>query len=128
MQCIQIRTRHKDQSDTLARPRCSSCRQEKAPVLFAYFASLDEEVLSSLDYSASAAPIVVVRKPNVTLRLCADFSTRFSGLNNALMLSQHPVLTPDDVFTKLNSGTTFAQIDSADAIFKSESMTRRSSQ
>nr|CDJ90128.1 RNA-directed DNA polymerase (reverse transcriptase) domain containing protein [Haemonchus contortus] len=99
--------------------------KKKRPVPFAYVAALDEEidrllaeqVLSPVDYSARAAPIVVVKKSNGTLRLCADFST---GLNDALMLHQHPLPTPDDVFTKLNGGTTFTQIDFADAYLQIE--------
>uniref|UniRef100_A0A7I4Y6B5 RNA-directed DNA polymerase n=1 Tax=Haemonchus contortus TaxID=6289 RepID=A0A7I4Y6B5_HAECO len=99
--------------------------KKKRPVPFAYVAALDEEidrllaeqVLSPVDYSAWAAPIVVVKKSNGTLRLCADFST---GLNDALMLHQHPLPTPDDVFTKLNGGTTFTQIDFADAYLQIE--------
>uniref|UniRef100_A0A0N4W5J5 RNA-directed DNA polymerase n=1 Tax=Haemonchus placei TaxID=6290 RepID=A0A0N4W5J5_HAEPC len=94
--------------------------KKKCPVPFAYVAALDEEidrllaeqVLSPVDYSAWAAPIVVVKKSNGTLRLCADFSTK---LNDALILHKHLLPTPDDVFTKLNGGTTFTQIDFADA-------------
>nr|CDJ84418.1 RNA-directed DNA polymerase (reverse transcriptase) domain containing protein [Haemonchus contortus] len=74
-------------------------------------------VLSPVDYSAWAAPIVVVKKSIGTLRLCADFST---GLNDALMLHQHPLPTPDDVFAKLNGGTAFTQIDFADAYLQIE--------
>ncbi|KIH65366.1 hypothetical protein ANCDUO_04315 [Ancylostoma duodenale] len=82
----------------------------KRPVPYANVAALNEEidrllaedVLSPVTYSKWAASIVVVKKSNGTLRLCADFST---GLNDALMLHQHPLPTPDDVFMKLNGGT-----------------------
>ncbi|EYC03329.1 hypothetical protein Y032_0094g2695 [Ancylostoma ceylanicum] len=64
-----------------------------------------------------AAPIVGVNKSNGTLHLCADSST---GLDDALMLHQHPLPTPDDVFTKLNGGTVFTQLDIADAYLQVE--------
>ena len=93
---------HKDemQKATLQlKPDAHPIFKKKRPVPFAYVAALDEEidrllaeqVLSPVDYSAWAAPIVVVKKSNGTLRLCADFST---GLNDALMLHQHPLPTP----------------------------------
>ncbi|PIO69893.1 hypothetical protein TELCIR_08275 [Teladorsagia circumcincta] len=86
--------------------------KKKRPVPYANVAALDkeidrllaEDVLSPVTYSKWAAPIVVVKKANGTIRLCADYST---GLNDALMLHQHPLHTPDDVFTKLNGETVF---------------------
>ncbi|KIH51998.1 integrase core domain protein, partial [Ancylostoma duodenale] len=99
--------------------------RRKRPVSYANVAALNEEidrllaedVLSPVTYSRWAAPIVVVKKSNGTLRLCADFST---GLNDALMLHQHPLPTPDDVFTKLNGGTVFTQLDFPDAYLQVE--------
>ncbi|XGW14898.1 hypothetical protein V3C99_000852 [Haemonchus contortus] len=126
-------TNSRQNSDDAPRPRRHSGRnpdahpvfRKKRPVPYAYVAALDEEidrllaeqVLSPVAYSAWAAPIVVVKKTNATLRLCADFST---GLNDALMLHQHPLPTPDDVFAKLNGGTAFTQIDLADAYLQIE--------
>ncbi|XGW25993.1 hypothetical protein V3C99_006978 [Haemonchus contortus] len=99
--------------------------KKKRPVPYANVEVLDkeinrllaEDVLSPVTYSKWAAPIVVVKKANGTLRLCADYST---GLNDALMLHQHPLPTPEDVFAKLNGGTIFTQIDFADAYLQVE--------
>uniref|UniRef100_A0A7I4XT76 RNA-directed DNA polymerase n=1 Tax=Haemonchus contortus TaxID=6289 RepID=A0A7I4XT76_HAECO len=98
---------------------------KKRPVPYAAIPLLDAEidrlvaqnVISAVDHSQWAAPIVVVRKANGSIRLCADFST---GLNDALLLHRHPLPTAEDVFTKLNGGTVFSQIDFADAYLQVE--------
>ncbi|PIO56766.1 hypothetical protein TELCIR_21833, partial [Teladorsagia circumcincta] len=74
-------------------------------------------VLTPVDHSDWAAPVVVVQKKNGSIRLCADFST---GLNNALEQHQHPLPTPDDIFAKLNGGRYFSQLDLAEAYFQLE--------
>ncbi|PIO63146.1 hypothetical protein TELCIR_15268 [Teladorsagia circumcincta] len=71
--------------------------------------SVTANVLTPVEHSESA-PVVVVQKKNGTIRLCADFST---GLNDALEQHQHPLPTPDDIFTKLNGGRYFSQLDLA---------------
>ena len=70
-----------------------------------------------MDHSQWAAPIVVVKKKNGRIRLCADFST---GLNDALQLHQHPLPTTEDIFSKLNGGQLFTQIDLAEAYLQVE--------
>ncbi|KAL6738862.1 hypothetical protein Aduo_012361 [Ancylostoma duodenale] len=99
--------------------------RQKRPVPFASQAAVNAEidrlvsegVLGPVDHSNWAAPIVVVRKSNGTIRICADFST---GLNDALMLHQHPLPTVEEVFNKLNGGELFSQIDLADAYLQIE--------
>uniref|UniRef100_A0A5S6QHW2 Reverse transcriptase domain-containing protein n=1 Tax=Trichuris muris TaxID=70415 RepID=A0A5S6QHW2_TRIMR len=43
-----------------------------------------------------------------------------TGLNDALEMHQYPLPTPEDVFTTLNGGTVFSQIDFSDAYLKVE--------
>ncbi|PIO74481.1 hypothetical protein TELCIR_03500 [Teladorsagia circumcincta] len=75
------------------------------------------KVLTPVEHSEWAAPVVVVQKKNGTIRLCADFST---VLNDALEQHQHPLPTPDDIFAKLNGGKYFSQLDLAEVYLQME--------
>ncbi|CAH8529728.1 unnamed protein product [Dicrocoelium dendriticum] len=71
-----------------------------------------EGIIERVHYSEWAAPIVVIKKGNGKVRICADFST---GLNSMLENHQYPLPIPEDLFTKLNGGKWFAKLDLADA-------------
>ncbi|XP_055591080.1 uncharacterized protein K02A2.6-like [Uranotaenia lowii] len=78
----------------------------KRPVPFHATQKVDEElerlqrldIITPIDFSDWAAPIVVVKKPGGKVRICADYST---GLNAALEANNYPLPTPEDIFTKL---------------------------
>lgn len=88
----------------------------KRPVPYAALSIVEDElkrlqqagVLKPVNFSSWAAPIVVVKKPNGSVRICADFST---GLNDALESHQYPLPLPENLFSKLNGGHCFAKID-----------------
>lgn len=73
---------------------------------------VDTGIISPVDFSPWAAPIVAVRKANGTLRICGDFST---GLNDALEPHQYPLPLPEAIFATLSAGKIFSQLDFADA-------------
>ncbi|XP_055527162.1 uncharacterized protein K02A2.6-like [Wyeomyia smithii] len=92
----------------------------KRPVSYSMEGAVEEEiqrlhqlgVLKPVDYSEWAAPIVVVRKPNGRIRICADFST---GLNDVLEPNQYPLPLPEDIFAKMSGCRYFSHIDLSDA-------------
>ncbi|KIH66176.1 reverse transcriptase [Ancylostoma duodenale] len=115
----------KTKAKLVLKPDATPIYRQRRPVPFASQSAVNAEidrllkegVLSAVDHSNWAAPIVVVKKSNGTTRTCADFST---GLNDALMMHQHPLPTAEEVFTKLNGGQLFSQIDLADAYLQVE--------
>ncbi|XP_062710183.1 uncharacterized protein K02A2.6-like [Aedes albopictus] len=63
-------------------------------------------------FSDWAAPIVVIRKSNVSVRICGDNPT---GLNDALESDRHPLPHSDDIFAELAGCRYFSCIDLSDA-------------
>ncbi|XP_062540765.1 uncharacterized protein K02A2.6-like [Armigeres subalbatus] len=97
----------------------------KRPVAYAMYDAVDLEldrleklnIITPVEYSEWAAPIVVVRKANGSIRICGDYST---GLNAALQPNQYPLPLPDDIFAKLANCKVFSQIDLSDAFLQVE--------
>lgn len=71
-------------------------------------------IIKPVRYSEYAAPIVVVRKPNNKIRICADFST---GLNERLEVYQYPLPVIEELFTKVNGAEVFSKLDISEAYF-----------
>jgi transposase InsO family protein len=74
-------------------------------------------VFTPVSFAEFAAPIVVVKKKNGEPRICADYST---GLNEALEPNQHPLPTPEEIFSKLSQFRIFSSIDLSDAFAQIE--------
>ncbi|XP_053691514.1 uncharacterized protein K02A2.6-like [Sabethes cyaneus] len=97
----------------------------KRPVAYSMQSVVEEElhrleslgIIKKVDFSNWAAPIVVLRKPNGTVRICADYST---GLNAALEPNCYPLPLPEDIFTKMANCRYFSHIDLSDAYLQAQ--------
>ncbi|XP_062698486.1 uncharacterized protein K02A2.6-like [Aedes albopictus] len=97
----------------------------KRPVPFHAIQKVDEEldrlqqsdIITPVDFSDWAAPIVVVKKPGGKVRVCADYST---GLNAALESNNYPLPTPEEIFSKVSGSRIFSIIDLSDAYLQVE--------
>lgn len=69
-------------------------------------------IISFVEHSDWAAPIVAERKANGTIRIYGDHST---GLNNALQPNDYPLPVPDDIFASLAGMRLFSIIDLSNA-------------
>lgn len=107
------------------KPNVRPVFRPKRPVPFAALPAVNKEldrleelgVISKVNFSSWAAPIVAIKKPNGAIRVCADFST---GLNSALESHQYPLPLPDDIFATLTGGKFFTNLDLADAYLQIE--------
>ncbi|XP_055701767.1 uncharacterized protein K02A2.6-like [Phlebotomus papatasi] len=97
----------------------------KRPVPFHLMEMVEDElqrlvnlqIITPVDYSDYAAPIVVARKPNGKIRICADYST---GLNEILEFHHYPIPTPTQIFASLGNNSVFSQLDLSDAYLQLE--------
>ncbi|CAH8515513.1 unnamed protein product [Schistosoma bovis] len=104
----------------ILKPGVTPVFRPKRPVPYAALPIVEQElerlqrsgIIEPVNFSDWAAPIVIVKKPNGSIRLCADYST---GLNEALEDHQYPLPVPEDLFAKLNGGKYFAKLDLSDA-------------
>ena len=73
---------------------------------------VEDGELEPVESSEWAAPIVVVRKKDGGVRICADFKVT---INPYLRSKVFPLQTPDEVFSALAQGESFSTIDLARA-------------
>jgi hypothetical protein len=73
--------------------------------------------ITSVKHADWTAPVMVIKKPDGSARLCIDYST---SLNNALQLYRHRFPLPEDIFATLNEGHVFSQIYFSDAYLQVE--------
>jgi len=67
-----------------------------------------ENVISQVEHSEWATPVVPVIKPNGAVRLCGDFKVT---LNPHLVTDTYPMPSIDDLQEKMSGGTLFSKLD-----------------
>ncbi|XP_055632975.1 uncharacterized protein K02A2.6-like [Toxorhynchites rutilus septentrionalis] len=102
-----------DAFDLRSKPLAANCNQVEEELY--RLERLD--IISPVDFSDWAAPIIVVKKPGGKVRVCADYST---GLNAALETNNHPLPTPEEIFSKVSGSQVFSIIDLSDAFLQVE--------
>ncbi|CAL8106073.1 unnamed protein product [Orchesella dallaii] len=74
-------------------------------------------VITKIDHSDWASPLVVVPKQNGKVRITGDFK---HTVNNQLCVTQYPLAVPEDLFTNLTDGEKFSKLDGANAYHQVE--------
>ena len=69
-------------------------------------------IISGIEFSEWACPVVYVKKKNNKIRTCADFLT---GQNDCLRDHTYYLPSPEDVFASFNGGKIFSKLDLSDA-------------
>ncbi|XP_055526941.1 uncharacterized protein K02A2.6-like [Wyeomyia smithii] len=76
-----------------------------------------EGVLTKVDNSSWATPIVPVKKSDNRIRICGDYK---QTVNPNLKVDQHPLPTVDELFASLAGGDKFSKIDLVQAYLQLE--------
>jgi transposase InsO family protein len=105
------------------KPNSQPIFRAKRPVAYASQQAVVDElnrlqqlgVISPVTHSEWAAPIVVTRKANGSIRVCGDYST---GLNASLESHQYPLPNPEDIIANLSNAQYFSHIDLSDAFLQ----------
>ncbi|KAJ8375474.1 hypothetical protein SKAU_G00060540 [Synaphobranchus kaupii] len=74
-------------------------------------------ILSKVDWSPWATPIVPVAKKSGALRVCGDFKVT---VNPVLQAEQYPLPRIEDIFANLSGGRRFTKVDLAEAYLQME--------
>ena len=65
-------------------------------------------IIEKIDSSEWAAPIVLIPKGDGSIRICGDYKVT---INPFLIVDQHPLPKPEELFSSLSGGQKFSKID-----------------
>ena len=77
----------------------------------------EDSILSKVEYSEWATPIVPVVKQNGSVRVCGDFKV---SVNPVLLAEQYPLPRIEDIFANLAGGKHFSKLDLRQAYHQME--------
>ena len=69
---------------------------------------METGILEKVSHSAWASPVVTVPKKDGRVRLCGDYKV---SVNRSLHVDQHPLPTPEELFSTLTGGQQFSILD-----------------
>ena len=69
---------------------------------------VEDKILTPVEHSQFASPIVPVLKPDSTVRICGDYK---STLNPQLEAKQYPLPCVDECFHPMRGGQQFSKLD-----------------
>ena len=72
----------------------------------------DKGIISPVQHSAWAAPIVPIVKKDGTIRICGDFKVT---INQAIHVESYPLPRVDELFANLSNGKYFSKLDLSNA-------------
>lgn len=78
---------------------------------------VNEGIWKPLQFSEWASPIVLITKPDGSLRICGDFKV---AVNNQIDIEQYPLPTRESLFHKIRYGIFFSKIDLKEAYLQME--------
>lgn len=74
-------------------------------------------VITRVQHSEWASPLVVVAKQNGRVRITGDFK---NTVNNQLCITQYPLAIPEDLFVKISGGSKYSKLDGHNAYHQLE--------
>lgn len=78
---------------------------------------LEQGIIKPVQFAEYACPIVAVRKPNGSVRLCGNYKLT---ANKVLKLEQYPIPTLDDLLQDLEGGQRYTKLDLSHAYHQIE--------
>ena len=74
-------------------------------------------IITPIEFAENASPVVWVKKPNGSLRMCADYKTH---MNSQIKSDSYPIPTAEKIFARFKNANNFAKVDLKSAYWQIE--------